>query len=384
MPMEDSKYQQLKEKASRYIWNELEPMAEEIDKTARIPKAELWPKFRDHGFFGLVVPQEYGGSGLSVEQYIWFEKEWAKLQGGIRVILHVHSLGADIVAHFGNQEQKQDLLPRVATGETSVAFALTERNAGTGKDIKTEAIRKGDKFVLNGEKHLITNADFAQYFNVVCRTENGWSNIMVEKDTPGFVIKDMPECMGCHGSYHGILEFENCEVPQENLMGTEGRGMEAAIEALRTSRIYIAANALGVCERCLESSIKRAKERVTFGKPIAKRQSIQADIADMSTQVYYLRHAVEDAARDVDQTGKPGMKADMAKLFAFDVLRDVSDKAMLIHGGLGYTRTFAIERMYRDCRLNWLEEGTPTIHKLEIARELLAREDLSAGVSYTL
>jgi len=382
MAMIAPEYEDLRKSASDFMWRELEPMAADIDKSRKVPRELLWPKFQQHGFFGLVIPKEYGGLGLSHEQYVWFEKEWAKLQGGIRVILHVHNLTAELVTECGREEQKRELLPRIAKGDLSVSFALTERFAGTGRDVKTEAKRKGDKYILKGEKHLITNSDFAQLFNVVCRTGDGWSNLLVDRDTPGFVRKDTPETMGCNGGHHYILEFNDCEVPAENILGTEGKGLDDSIRAMRVSRIHIAANALGVCERCLELSLKRAKERVTFGRLIAERQAVQSYLAEMATDTYCLRVVVLDAARTVDETGEPGVSADLCKLFAIDAVRRVTDTAMLIHGGAGYTREFPIERMYRDCRLNWVEEGTPTIHKFEAARRLL-RGELSGDSSYT-
>ena len=367
-------YKKLQESATAYMWGELDPLAEKWDEIGKVPREKLWPEFRDQGFWGLVTPKEYGGIGLNTEQYIWFEKEWAKLHGGIRVILHVHSLGADIINHFAPKKIKEELLPRIAKGESSVAFALTERNAGTGKDIKTQAEKVGNNYILKGEKHLITNANFTDYFCVVCRTTNGWSQLLVPRDTPGFVIKDMPETMGCAGGYHGILEFNECKVPAENILGVEGKGLDDAIQALRVSRIYIAANALGVCERCLELSIKKAKERITFGKPIAERQAVQGYLAEMAANTHCAELAVLNAARRVDETGVPGIEADLCKVFAIEAVKRVTDLALLVHGGLGYTREYPIARLYRDCRLNWLEEGTPTIHQFEIARRLLAGE----------
>jgi alkylation response protein AidB-like acyl-CoA dehydrogenase len=192
----------------------------------------------------------------------------------------------------------------------------------------------------------------------------------------------MPETMGCRGGYHGILEFNNCEVPVENILGVEGKGIDDAVRALRVSRIYIAANAVGVCERCLELSLKRAKERVTFGKPIADRQAIQGYLAEMASDTYSARVTMVDAARKVDEKGEPGVEADLCKLVAVEAVKRVTDTAMLVHGGLGYTREFPISRLYRDSRLNWLEEGTPTIHKFEAARHLL-RNQFSGDSSYT-
>ena len=161
---------------------------------------------------------------------------------------------------------------------------------------------------------------------------------------------------------------------RKTYIGIEGKGIEDAIQALRVSRIYIAANALGVCERCLELSLKRAKERVTFSKPIAERQAIQGYLAEMASQTHCTELAVLNAAKRVDETGRPGIEADLCKIFAIEAVKRVTDLALLIHGGLGYTREYPISRLYRDCRLNWLEEGTPTIHQFEIARRLLAGE----------
>lgn len=375
-------YHKLQKSASDYMWKELDPLVEEWDEAGKLPTERLWPEFKEHKFWSLIVPKEYGGVGLNHEQYVWFEKEWAKLSGGIRVILHVHGLGAEIIAEFGTEKMKTELLPRIAEGKASVAFALTERYTGTGRDIKAEARKQGNKYILNGEKHLITNANFAQYFDVVCRSPNGWAQLLVPRNTSGFVIKNMPETMGCRGGYHGILEFNNCEVPVENILGVEGKGIDDAVRALRVSRIYIAANAVGVCERCLELSLKRAKERVTFGKPIADRQAIQGYLAEMASDTYSARVTMVDAARKVDEKGEPGVEADLCKLVAVEAVKRVTDTAMLVHGGLGYTREFPISRLYRDSRLNWLEEGTPTIHKFEAARHLL-RNQFSGDSSYT-
>lgn len=359
--------------AYEYMWNELAPHAEEWDKQGSVPREELWPEFKEVGFLGARVPEEYGGLGLSHSEYIHLEKEWAKVSGGVRVILHVHNLGADIVQAAGTEEQQERFLPKIANGK-SVAFALTEPHAGTGKDIKTSAKRDGDEWVLNGEKHHITNADFADYINVVCQTENGVSNIIIPRDADGLEIRPMPETMGSHGSHHCYLKFDNCKVPAENLLGDEGAGLVDAVDTLRVSRIYIAANALGISEHCFEAAVDWAKKRVTFGKPIADRQAIQEYIAEMARDVYTLRLAVDDAIQEVDETGRVGVKADICKLLAMDVNRRVTDTALLVFGGIAYYREVPIQRLYRDARLNWLEEGTPSIQKLTTAKNVLNGE----------
>lgn len=370
----DGDFDEYLENVYEYLWDEIEPHAEEWGRTGNLPREELWNDFKENGFLSARVPEEYSGLDLTHSEYVKLEKEWAKISGGLRVILHVHNLGTDVIRAAGTDEQQERFLPLIAKDGLSVAFALTEPHAGTGRDIETTAKRDGDTYVLNGQKHHITNADFAEYINVVTHTENGISNILVPRDAPGLTIREMPETMGSHGSHHAYLEFNDCEVPPENLLGQEGAGLEIAIDALRTSRIYIAANALGISERCFEAALDWTKKRVTFGKPIAERQAVQEYLAEMARDVYVLQLAVSDAIRKVDEHGSVGVEADLCKLLAMDVNRRVTDKAMLVFGGVSYYREFPIQRLYRDARLNWLEEGTPSIQKITAAKQLLNGE----------
>lgn len=366
----DTEFEAYFDAACEYLWDEVEPYADEWDRTGDLPRAELWEEFSALGFLGARVPEAYGGFDLSQREYVELEKVWAKVSGGLRVILHVHNLGAELVRNAGTAEQRESLLPDIASGELSVAFALTEPHAGTGRDIKTAAERDGDAYVLTGQKHLITNADFTDLINVVTHTESGISNLLVPRDTPGLISREMPETMGSHGSHHAYLEFNECEVPVENILGEEGRGLVDAIDALRVSRLYIAANALGISERCFEAALDWAKRRVTFGKPIAERQAVQGYLAEMARDVYTLGLVVDDVAAKAD-AGTMGVEAELAKLLAMDVNRRVTDTALLVFGGIGYSRETPIHRLYRDARLNWLEEGTPTIQKTTAAANLL-------------
>jgi len=373
-------FEEYKQDAFDFLWNEIEPNAESWDETGELPREKLWPKFDDHGFLASLIPKKYGGMGLSHTEYIQLEKEWAKVSGGVRVLLHCHNEGAEFIRYSGTDEQKERFLPMVAEEGVSIAFALTEPHAGTGRDIKTSATQDGDDYVINGQKHHITNADFAEFITVVSRTENGISNIVVPRDAPGLTITEMPETMGSHGTHHCYLEFDDCRVPAENLLGTEGEGLKHTLGSLRASRLYIASDALGIAERCLEASIDWAKKRVTFDKPIAERQAVQNYLTEMATDVYTLRRAVFDAAQKLDEDGHAGVEADLCKLLAIQVNQRVTDKAMLVHGGLGYYREFPIQRLYRDARLNWLEEGTPSILKKSAANGLL-NGDLPYDVS---
>lgn len=367
-------FESFKHDAYAFLWEEIEPRAEAWDESGDLPREELWPAFQEIGFLGARVPAEYGGIGLSHAEYVELEKEWAKVSGGVRVILHVHNLGTDLILEGGTEAQQAEFLPQIAEGGLSVAFALTEPHAGSGRDIETEMHRDGDGYVINGQKHHITNADFADYITVVTRSPNGFSNVLVPRDADGLTIGSMPETMGSHGSEHRYLEFDDCWVGEEAILGEEGTGLEVAIDALRVSRIYIAANALGISERCLEVAVDWAKRRVTFDKPIAERQLVQEYLAEMARDVYTLRLALSDSIQKVDDTGRVGIEADLAKLLAMDVTQRVTDNAMLVLGGLGYYREFPVQRLYRDARLNWLEEGTPSIQKITSARQLLNGE----------
>lgn len=376
MAMTPAAYQKFKREMVDFIWSELDRYENQIERTDEVPLDDLFPRLRRMRCFGLMVPEEYGGVGLSVSQYLPILAEFSKIHGGIRVIVHVHNTTAKGVAQLGSPEQKRALLPKIATGESSVAFGLTEPDAGTGRDLKSRAVRDGDHFVLNGRKHLITNSDFASHFMVFCYTDpsrgaHGISALMVDRDTPGFTIADMPPLMGCKGGQHGYLTFKDCRVPVANVLGQEGEGLLQMTVALEVSRLFIAATSLGTGERAFELSLAFAKKRVTFGKPIAERQAIQTYLAEMGTDLYALRNMITAAARKADRGERIPTEASMCKLFGLEAVGRVTDRALLIHGGVGYTQMYPIERLYRDARLNWVEEGTPTIQQLVIARNFL-------------
>lgn len=375
MALSESEYKSFKKELFEFIWRELDPYESEIERTDKVP-AEILPKLRRMQCFALTVPKDYGGVGLSISQYVEVLAEFAKIHGGIRVLVHVHNMTAKAINTLGSDRWKAELLPKIATGECSVAFSLTEPDAGTGKDLKSHAVRDGKNFVLNGRKWLITNSDIATHFMVFCHTRTGGesagiSALLVPRNTPGFTIEPLPPTMGCRGGEHGQLTFENCIVPAENLLGDEGQGLHQMTVALEVSRLLIASTSLGTAERSLELSLDFAKKRVTFGKPLAERQAIQIYLAEMGADVYALRNMIRDAAAKVDRGERIPAEASMCKLFGLEAVGRVTDRALLIHGGIGYTQKYPIERLYRDARLNWLEEGTPTIQQLVIARNLL-------------
>jgi len=379
--MKQSEYEKLKADIFDFLWQEVEPLVPEIEAKGRIPYDKLFPKFRQHKLWGLLVPEEYGGEGLTITQYIPILAEESKIHGGIRVLLHVHNSAAHGMG-AAREEQKKEYLPKIATGELSVAFALTEAKAGTGRDIKTTAVRQGDHYILNGEKHLITNADFTRLFMVICYTNRelgprGISSLLVDRDTPGFIIEPHLRLLGCRGSSHGILTFKDCIVPASMILGREGDGLEHSLTMLEISRVFIAASSLGTAERALELSLDYAKKRVTFGKPIAEREGVRQYLADMAIDVYALRTMLADAARKIDEGKRIPVEASACKTFGAEAVCRVTEKALQVFGGIGYTAAYPIEMLHRDARLNLLEEGTLTIQRMVIARTLLEGYSLS-------
>jgi alkylation response protein AidB-like acyl-CoA dehydrogenase len=374
--MEARDYATLRERVREGIWARIDPLVEEIENEEQIPYGRLWPILQEMGAFGLLIPEEFGGSGLSVTQYVPLIAEFAKVHGGIRALVHVHNSMAHAFYAMASETQRRAVLPRAASGERSVAFALTEPSGGTGADLHTTGRREGSEWVIDGEKWLITNSDFASHFIVFAKTKAGRgsdsvSAIVVERDRDGFSQRRLPETMGCKGGAHSHLLFDNVRVPRENLLGAEGRGLELMEEALEVSRVFVAASSLGTSERALELSLEYSKQRTTFGRPIAERQAIQRYLAEMAMDVYALNRMIYDAASKWDEGKRIPAEASMCKLFGLEAVGRVTDRALLIFGGIGYTRQHPIERLYRDARLNWLEEGTPTIQYLVIARQFL-------------
>jgi alkylation response protein AidB-like acyl-CoA dehydrogenase len=370
--MEHGQYLALRSEIFGRIWSQLDPLERQIEDSERLPVETLLPLLSDMGALGLLVPSEYGGSGLTIEQYLPIIAEFAKVQGGIRVLVHVHNSFAHALSEIGSPVQCARILPDAVTGRHSVAFALTEPGYGTGRDLGTTAVRDGDAYVLSGRKWLITNSDIASHFIVLARTGTALSAFLVERDQPGLTIEPLPETMGCKGGQHGHLTFEDVRVPVAGRIGAEGSGEDHLERALEISRVFIAASSLGTAQRSLDLALEHAKARVTFGKPIGERQAVQRYLAEMAMDVYALRNMLTDAARKRDSGRRIPLEASLCKLFGLEAVGRVTDRALLVLGGIGYTRSTPVERLYRDARLNWLEEGTPTIQYLVAARELMS------------
>lgn len=374
--MDTAEYLELRKRVYEGIW-QLDAMVEQIETDEHIPLERVLPELAEMGALGLLVPPRYGGSGLTITQYLPIIAEFAKCHGGIRALVHVHNSFAHALSKHGTDEQREALLPGTSTAETSIAFALTEPDHGTGLDLGTTARRDGDDYVIDGRKWLITNSNFASHFIVFAKEqpahENGpLSSIIVPRDAPGLTIEPLPETMGCKGAEHGLMTFSGVRVPATAVLGgLPGEGEAQLEEALEISRILVAGSSLGTAERALELSMEHSRQRVTFGKPIAARQAIQRYLAEMATDVYALRGMLQDAAAKWDRGERIPAEASMCKLFGLEAVGRVTDRALLVHGGIGYTRERRIEMLYRDARLNWLEEGTPTIQYLTAARALL-------------
>jgi alkylation response protein AidB-like acyl-CoA dehydrogenase len=376
--VDSARYPSFRGEIVRRIWAELDPLEQEIEDSEQLPLGRLLPLLADMGALALLVPQEYGGLGLTIEQYLPVIAEFAKVQGGIRVLVHVHNSFAHALSEIGSPQQCQDILPGTVTGRRSVAFALTEPDHGTGRDLGTTARRDGGDYMISGRKWLITNSDIASHFIVLARTsDTGLSALLVKRDAPGLTIEPLPETMGCKGGQHGQLTFDEVRVPAgPSLIGAEGDGEAHLERALEISRVFIAASSLGTAQRAMDLALDHARKRVTFGKPIAERQAVQRYLAEMAVDIYALRHMLLDAARKWDAGQRIPLEASLCKLFGLEAVGRVTDRALLVQGGIGYTRRSPIERLYRDARLNWLEEGPPTVHYLVAAREL------SAGYSW--
>src|SRR3984957_12207625 len=298
MALSQPDYTALRSRIHEAIWAELDPLEAAIEDAESLPYDKIWPALRRCQAFGLLVPAEYGGLGLSVEQYLPILAEFAKIQGGIRVVVHVHNSFAHALSEIGSEAQRAAVLPGAARGERSVAFALTEPGNGTGADLSTQAVRDGDAYRITGRKWLITNSDFASHFIVLAKTAPAEvSAFLVPRDSGGLTIEALPETMGCKGGQHGELTFRDVVVPADSLIGREGQGGEHLERALEISRVFIAASAWGAAERALELSRAHAAQRRTFGRPIADRQAVQRYLAEMAIDVYALRTMLLDEAR---------------------------------------------------------------------------------------
>ncbi len=367
---------ELKEAVREFVSAEVDPRAQEIEETEMIPE-EILARSRELGLLGLSIPKEYGGAGIGMVGKCAIYEEIGKTSNAFTTVIGGHTgIGSVGIAELGNGEQKRRYLPPMARGELIGAFAITEPQAGTdASNVKTHAVRKGDKFILNGQKRYITNGPIAGILTVMAVTDaekgpKGITAFIVEREFPGFRIGKVDRKMGLHGSHSGELIFEDCEVPAENMLGEEGRGYANALRVLANGRIGLSARNLGSCMKLLEMSMKHAATREQFGKPIFEQQVIQHYLAEMALETEVLRSMTYRVAWMVDEGMNVIKEAAMAKLFGSEVYGRVVDKAVQIHGGQGYMLEAGVERYYRDARVARIYEGTSETQKNIIAARL--------------
>ncbi len=367
----------VKQMVSKFVENEVKPIAAEIDQTEEFP-VENVKKMGRYGMMGIPFPKEYGGANGDYLSYIITVEELAKACATTSVIVSAHtSLCAWPIFNFGTEEQKQQYLPGLLKGEKIGAFGLTEPNAGTdAASQQTTAKLEGDNYILNGSKIFITNGGVADVFVVFAMTDRslgtkGISAFIVEKDFEGFSIGKIEDKMGIRASSTAELIFKDCKVPKENLIGKVGQGFKIAMSTLDGGRIGIAAQALGIAEGALDEAVKYVKERKQFGKSIAKFQGLQWYIAELAVKVEAAQLLVYKAAWRKDNGLPYSTDAAMAKLFAAETAMEVTTKVVQIFGGYGYTRDYPIERMMRDAKITEIYEGTSEVQKMVIAGSLL-------------
>jgi len=371
----EDRLEDLKCKTRDFVETEIEPFSAEIEETDAIPQA-LAQKIAASGLHGMAVPKEYGGMGLNVLEACVVMEELSRVNQAV-----VRFIGGSItgLAQFGSEHLKNKYFPRIARGEARADFALSEPEAGSdAAAIKTRAERRGDLYYLNGVKHMISNGSVNNLHLVFAVTDpqkgarGGISAFVVERTFPGFSVAAVQPKMGLRGMPIARLHFDECQVPQENLVGEEGQGFLVAMGGLDAGRLqFIGAVAVGASQKLLELSIERARSRQQFGKPIGEFQAIQWMLADMATEVHAARLMVHDAARRLDRGETITLQSSMVKVFASETAWRVADKALQIHGAEGLLKGSPIERFYRDARLGRIWDGTCEIQRHIISRTLL-------------
>lgn len=360
-----------------FVHKELRLVAAKLDKEARFPVEQI-RKASEMGLMGIMMPVQHGGSGMDTISYVLALEELSRACASTAIIISVNnSLVCEPIFRFGSEELKCRFLIPLAKGEKLGCFALTEPQAGSdATGLKTTATKRAGWYILNGTKLFVTNgahADVAIVFAVTDATRGayGISAFLIEKGTPGFSVGKVEEKMGLRASDLVELNFQNCTIPEENLLGKEGDGFRIAMITLDGGRIGIAAQSVGIARACLEEALKYSKERFQFGQPISNFQAIRFMLADMSMEIEAARLLTFRAAYLKDRELPYTKEASQAKLFASEMANRVAYRALQIFGGYGYTKDFPVERWYRDARVTTIYEGTSEIQRLVIAKELL-------------
>jgi acyl-CoA dehydrogenase len=378
MPLDPETFDALLATVRRFVAERLRPLEAQVDREDEVP-AEIVAEMRDMGLFGLSIPEEYGGLGLTMSEEVRVALELGGTTPAFRSTFGTNvGIGSQGLVMAGSDAQKAEWLPRIATGEIITSFALTEPGAGSDSaSVQTKAVREGDVYRLTGAKRFITNADKAALFTVMARTgepgARGVSAFLVPADLAGVSIGAPEKKMGQQGAHVCDVNFDEVAVPAANRLGEEGEGFRIAMRVLDRGRLHIAAVCVGIAERLIADAVGYAAERRQFGKAIAEFQLIQAMIADSKTETMAARALVLEAAALKDRGEPITLEAAAAKYFASETVGRVADRAVQIFGGAGYIADYGVERLYRDVRLFRIYEGTSQIQQLVIARETIRR-----------
>ena len=373
------KHNVVRKTVRKFAESELGPIAHEIDREARFP-LEVIEKMQPLNFFGLQVSKKYGGAELDTTSYAITIEEISRVCAGVGLCVTVHnSVGAFPIERFGTARQKERFLPLLASGEHIGAFCLTEANAGSDAGgVETTAVKDGDEYVINGTKIFVTNGGVCGTALIFAVTDpenprQAASVFIVEKGTPGFSVGEIEDLCGMRSNPVSSLFFEDCRVPAENLLGRLGDGLKVGLTALDTGRIGIAAQALGIAQAAFEASIKYSKERQQFRKPLSSFQTIQNYLADMATEIDAARLLLYRACALKDSTKPFGAEAAMAKLYCSTIATRITNLAVQIHGGYGYSKEYDVERYFRDAKVTEIYEGTSEVQRMVISRAVLSK-----------
>ncbi len=368
---------EIKESVAKFARNEIAPHADTWDAEKRFPR-EIFKPLADLGLAGILVPEELGGMELPRLMGAVIYEQLARADFATAVWVSVHNMVTGLIARYGNEEQRQRWVPRMAGGELIGAFSLSEAHAGSdAANLQTSARREGDHYVVNGSKYWVTNAGVADIYTVMVRTTpgraaRGITTLVVERGTPGFNVGKVEHKMGMHASPTGELIFEGCRIPVENRLGEEGEGFKIALASLDGGRVSVGANSVGVAQAAFDVATRYAQEREAFDQPIGAFQGIQFMLADMAMKIEAARLLVYEAASKMDEGDVTAtMHAAMAKCFATDVAMEVTTNAVQVLGGAGYVRDWPVERYMREAKVGQIVEGTNQIQRLVIARALL-------------
>ncbi|MFH1195881.1 MAG: acyl-CoA dehydrogenase family protein [bacterium] len=352
--------------------SEIRPLAKQIDVQGEIPRS-LINKIGEVGLLGTAIPEKYGGDGFGEIGFCIGQEEVTRACGSTATFIGAHqSIGMGAIYIGGSEELKMKYIPDLANGKKIAAFALTETDAGSDTfNLKTTAKKSGDKWILNGQKIWITNGSIADVFSVFARTEKGITGFVVEKKFPGISIGANEKKLGIRGSVTNIISFDNVEVPEENIIGIEGRGFLTAMKTLDAGRLGLGACCLGASKELLKMSVEFANQRKQFDQNISKFQAIQFMIAEMTTKIYAMESIVFRAAEKYDTGTDVTEDSAIVKLFCSEAVSEIADMALQIHGGMGFSAELPVERFYRDARILRIFEGTSEIQKLIISRKAI-------------